>query len=151
MQFRTLARVAAVAAVAVVGAWQTPVFAAASVSNGKLSCTVTSLLPTLSKTSLTAKATVSCTAPTTASVSIALSEYDGAIEQAIQTPRKVSVAVTKARTNYSVSGSTMTCVNTETGNEEYVSKVQVTLTTSTGALVTSSWDIRLPTNDAHAC
>lgn len=151
MQFRYLARVVTVAAVAVVGAWQTPVFAAAPVSNGKLSCTVTSLLPTLSKTSLTAKATVSCTAATTASVSIGLSEFDGTTEQVIQTPKKVSVAVTKAGTNYSVSGSTITCVNTESGNEEFVSKVQVTLTTSTGALVTSSWDLRLPTNDAHAC
>ena len=126
-------------------------FAAASVSNGKFSCTVTSVVPTLSKTSLTAKASITCTSATTASVYIGLSEMDGTTEQVVQTPKLVSVAVTKANTAFAISGTTVTCLNTETGNEEYVSKVDVVLTTSTCSTVSSSWDLKAPANDAYAC
>ena len=125
--------------------------AAASVSNGRFSCTVTAAAATLSRTSLTAKASITCTAATTAAVYVGISEMDGTIEQTVQTPRLMSIAVTRANTAVAITGPTVTCLNTETGNEEYASKVQVVLTTSTGAQVSSAWDLKIPANDAYAC
>jgi len=122
--------------------------AAQSITSGTAKCTVTSVAPTLSKTTLTAKVTVLCTVSTSVSVEVGAVEVDSAtatFQQVIaQTKKSVSV---KANTSVAVTVSGA-CLNSETGNEEFATKARVAFGTSTSW---SLYDQTAPANDAYRC
>lgn len=130
---------------------QSPVFASSSVSNGRYSCTVTAMRATLIGTALTPNATISCTSAANVSVFVGLSEMDGRLEQVVQRPAAIAVGVARANTPFAIAGRTVSCLNTEAGNEEYATKIDVVLTTSTGAQVSSTWDLSSPGIDTFRC
>lgn len=121
--------------------------AAQSATTSTNKCTVTAVAPTLTKTRLTGKATVVCTKATTVTVEIGVVELDGTVED-LKVPiaaasKTVAVSANKAVT---VSTAVVTCLNTETGNEEYASKARVNISGTV-----SSWDRTVPKNDAFVC
>jgi hypothetical protein len=121
--------------------------AAQSATAGTNKCTVTAVAPTLSKTSLSGKATVVCTVATTVTLELGVVEMDGTVEDA-KAPIPVaakSVAV-KANTAVTVTTATLTCLSTEAGNEEYASKVRVNISGTV-----SAWDRTTPKADSFAC
>ncbi len=121
--------------------------AAQSATAGSNKCTVTALAPALTKTSLTGKATVLCTLATTVTLEIGVIELDSTTEDS-RVPIVVaskSVAV-KAKTAVTVSTATLTCLNTEAGNEEYATKVRVNISGTV-----SAWDRFVPKTDQFAC
>ena len=121
--------------------------AAQSAATSTNKCTVTAVAPTLSKTSLTGKATVVCTKATTVTIEIGVVEMDSTVEDPkvpiAAASRSVAVAANKAVT---VSTATLKCLSTETGNEEYASKARVNISGTV-----SAWDRTVPKNDAFAC
>ena len=110
-------------------------------------CTVTAVAPTLSKTSLTGKATVLCTGATTVTVEIGVVEMDGTAEDTkvpiAVASKSMAVSANKAIT---ISTATLTCLNTETGNEEYATKARVNLSGTV-----SAWDRTVPKADSFVC
>ena len=122
--------------------------AAQSVVSGTSKCTVTSVSPTLSKTTLTARVTVLCTVSTSVTVELGAVEIDSAtatFQQVIaQTKKSVSV---KANTSVAVTVSGA-CLNSETGNEEFATKARVAFGTSTSW---SLYDQTVPNNDSFLC
>lgn len=110
-------------------------------------CTVTAVAPTLSKTSLTGKATVVCTTATVVTVEIGVVEMDGTAEDTkVPIPvasKSMAVSANKAIT---ISTAVLTCLNTETGNEEYASKARVNLSGTV-----SAWDRTVPKADSFVC
>lgn len=121
--------------------------AAQSATTSTNKCTVTAVAPTLSKTSLTGKATVLCTKATTVTVEIGVVELDGTVED-VKVPiaaasKTVAVTANKAVT---VSTAVVACLNTETGNEEFASKARVNISGTV-----SAWDRSVPKNDAFLC
>lgn len=121
--------------------------AAQSATTSTNKCTVTAVAPTLTKTSLTATASVVCTKATSVTIEIGVVEMDGTTEDLkvpIATSSKtVALLANKATT---VSTATLACLNTETGNEEYATKARVNIS---GTL--STWDRTLPKTDAYLC
>ncbi|MEN9644323.1 MAG: hypothetical protein RL238_992 [Actinomycetota bacterium] len=121
--------------------------AAQSATTSTNKCTVTAVAPTLSKTSLTGKATVPCTKATTVTVEIGVVEMESTVEDTkvpiAVASKSVAVSANKAVT---VSTATMTCLNTETGNEEYATKARVNISGTV-----SAWDRTVPKTDAFAC
>lgn len=125
----------------------TPALAAQSITVGSNTCTVTAVTPTLNKTTLTGSVTVKCTIATTVTVEFGVVEMDGTTEDT-RVPIPIasrSLAITRANTLFTVSVSA-TCLNTETGNEEYATKARVGLSGPT-----SSYDRTTPANDQFAC
>lgn len=125
----------------------TPALAAQSITAGTNTCTVTALAPVLSRTSLTGSASVKCTVATTVTVEFGVIEMDGTTEDT-RIPialAKKSMAV-KANTAVTISTAAATCLSTETGNEEYATKVRVSLSGPT-----SAYDRTTPANDSYAC
>ena len=121
--------------------------AAQSATTSTNKCTVTAVAPTLSKTSLTGKATVLCTKATTVTVEIGVVELDGTVEDVKVpiAPASKTVAVT-ANKAVTVSTAVVACLNTETGNEEFASKARVNISGTV-----SAWDRSVPKNDAFLC
>ena len=121
--------------------------AAQSATTSTNKCTVTAVAPTLTKTSLTGKATVVCTKATTVTVEIGVVELDGTVEDTkvpvAAASKTVAVTANKAVT---VSTAVVTCLSTETGNEEYASKARVNISGTV-----SSWDRTVPKIDAFVC
>lgn len=121
--------------------------AAQSATAGTNKCTVTALAPTLTKTSLTGRASVLCTTATIVTLDIGVVEIDGTIEDG-----KVPITVTsksvavKANTAVTINTATVTCLNTETGYEEYASKSRVNISGTV-----SAWDRTVPKADSFAC
>lgn len=121
--------------------------AAQSATTSTNKCTVTAIAPTLTKTNLTATASVVCTKATSVTIEIGVVELDGTAED-VKVPiapssKTVAVLANKAMT---VSTATLACLNTETGNEEYATKARVNIS---GTL--SAWDRTLPKTDAYLC
>lgn len=128
--------------------------AAQSVTSGTATCTVEALAPKVAVTSkgrtLTGQARVWCTASTTVSVRLYVSELDGTVEQ-ISIPeaaRSVSVRGSTLRSPVwvTLTTSTVTCPNTEVGNEEFRSNARITL-----GMASTDYDRTAPTNDQFAC
>ncbi len=142
------ARVAAVALFTIVPSlFATPALAAQSITAGTNKCTVTAIAPKLSKTSLTGSASVVCTVATTVTLEFGVVEMDGTLED-VKIPvavAKKSMAV-KANTAVIITTASATCLNTETGNEEYATKVRVSLS---GPV--SAYDRTSPANDSYIC
>jgi hypothetical protein len=125
----------------------TPASAAQSATAGSNKCTVTALAPTLSKTSLTGRASVVCTMATTVTVEFGVVEMDSTLEDTkVPIPMASKSVAVKANTAVTVNTATLTCLNTETGNEEYASKARVNLSGTV-----SAYDRTAPTNDSFAC
>jgi hypothetical protein len=121
--------------------------AAQSATTSTNKCTVTALAPTLTKTSLTAKASVLCTKATSVTVEIGVVELDGTADD-VKVPiapssKSVAVSANKAVT---VTTATVTCLNTETGNEEYATKARVNISGTV-----SAWDRTVPKTDQFLC
>jgi hypothetical protein len=121
--------------------------AAQSATTSTNKCTVTALAPTLTKTNLTAKASVLCTKATSVTVEIGVVELDGTAED-VKVPiapasKSVAVSANKAVT---VTTATVTCLNTETGNEEYATKARVNISGTV-----SAWDRTVPKTDQFLC
>ena len=91
-----------------------------------------------------------CTVASTVTVRLSVGELDINAEQVViaETSRSVSVrASTAARiTWFEVTTSTITCPNTETGNEEFRTNARV----SVGS-VSTDIDRTIPTVDQYAC
>jgi hypothetical protein len=121
--------------------------AAQSATAGKNKCTVTAVAPTLSSKNLFGQATVLCTLATSVSVEIGVVELDGTVEDTLVpiAVRTVTVAVS-ANKAATIATATATCLNTETGNEEYATKAQVNISGTV-----SAWDRTLPKTDQYAC
>lgn len=122
--------------------------AATSAKSGTTTCTVTAVKPTLTATKqLTGSATVVCTGATVITVDVTVVELDGTLEDptVLMPTKKLSISAAKNVT-YTVPTSTVTCISTETGNEEYASKARVSLS----GLV-SAYDKTVPAADSFAC
>ena len=153
MKWRTGLLATAVALSAAVVA-PTAASAAKTITSGTRSCTIEALAPKLTVTTkgrtLTGSARVWCTMSTTVSVRLSVGEIDINAEQIViaETARSVSVrASTVSRPTWvTVSTSTITCPNTETGNEEFRSNARISLGT-----ITSDYDRTIPTIDQFAC
>ena len=121
--------------------------AAQSITAGKNKCTVTSLAPTLNGTTLTAKASVLCTVSSSVAVEVGVVELDGSAEDAKVVIGMRSIAVTvSANKAATVTTASVSCVNTETGNEEYATKALVNISGTV-----SAYDRTVPKTDAFAC
>jgi hypothetical protein len=122
--------------------------ASTSAKSGATSCTVTAVKPTLTTTKqLTGSATVVCTAAVAITVEVTVVELDGTVEDptVLMAVKKLAISAAKNVT-YTVPTATVTCISTETGNEEYASKARVSLS----GLV-STYDRTVPLNDSFAC
>jgi hypothetical protein len=122
--------------------------AATSVKSGTTTCTVTAVKPTLTATKqLTGSATVVCTGATVITVDVTVVELDGTLEDTtvLMPIKKLSISAAK-NVKYTVATGTVTCISTETGNEEYASKARVSLS----GLV-STYDKTVPVADSFAC
>jgi len=146
MSGRTRSLVGLLVVIAGLGSSAPGVDAAKTVTSGAYSCTVTAVTPSLSKTTLTARATVFCTVATSVSVEIGAVELDGTTQTQIipQTLRSITV---KARTNASVSVAGA-CRDSDPGEkEEYATKVMIRFGTSAW----SAYDLTVPATNAYAC
>ena len=124
-----------------------PTALAAQTVTNSFKCTVTAKPPVLSGTTVTTFATVVCTKTATITIDIKAVELDGSSEQtnAVMAENKslsVSVTANVAKT-VSTTGS---CLNTETGNEEYATKARVGIGTKY-----SSYDRTTPSSDSYGC
>lgn len=122
--------------------------AATSVGSGTTKCTVTAKAPTLTTTKqLTGSATVVCTATSLITVTVTVVELDGTVEDAtVLMPVKTSLFTATKNVTYTIATSTVACISTEAGNEEYASKTRVSLSG-----LTSAYDRTAPANDSFAC
>ncbi len=130
-------------------------FAAKSASSGTTTCTVEALAPVMKSTSkgkvLTGSARVWCTAATTVTIRVYVGELDVAIEQVVIAEISRSVAVSKttqtSRPAYVVvTTSTVTCPNTEIGNEEFRTNAKLSFGTAS-----TDYDRTIPLIDQYAC
>ena len=106
MRTRRLASVMAAAALVVGAAGPAPAAATVTITNPSVSCSLTSVLPALSKTKqLTGSAKVTCTAATTVSVTVAVQvvELDGAVVDTLGNLYIVSSAKALSRSTKAVS------------------------------------------------
>ena len=146
MSVRTHSVLATLVVIAGLAGSAPSVEAAKTVTSGSNSCTVTALAPSLSKTTLTARASVLCTVATSVSVEIGAVELDGTTQQQV-IPQKLSSVTVRARTTATVS-ITGACVNGDIGeNEEYATKVMIKFGTSAW----SAYDLTVPATNAYAC
>ena len=121
--------------------------ASTSATAGTNKCTVTAIAPTLKGTLLTATATVLCTSASLVAVLVGVVELDGTVEDLkVEIPVKsIAVAVTANR-SVTITTATVTCVSTETGNEEFATKAAVNI-----AGTVSAYDRTVPKTDSYAC
>ena len=143
----SLIRKSLVAATLLVSAAPSVVHAAQAVTVGTNKCTITAIAPTLKGTTLTATSSVVCTKAGSISVETGVVELDGTVEdikvQIKMTPKAVTVAANKAVV---VTTASVTCLSTETGNEEFATKARVNIA---GAV--SAYDRTVPKADSFAC
>jgi hypothetical protein len=100
---------------------------------------------------LTGSARVWCTAATTVTVRVYVGELDVAIEQVVIAETSKSVAVSKttqtSRPTYAlVTTSTVTCPNTEIGNEEFRTNAKLSFGTAS-----TDYDRTIPGSEQYAC
>lgn len=129
-----------------------------------ITCTVTATAPTLSSTKqLTGNASIACTKTTSVTATsvtvnyvITVAEMDFAtgtttlsVEQALSTSfqKSLSAVVTFGKTT-TITSYTLACPNTDSDNEEYVSKARVQIVGSTFSLDDRS---ATPKNNAFGC
>ena len=131
-------------------------FAVQSVVYNKNTCKVTAIAPTLTATKqLTGSASITCTAATTVTLIISVVELDGTTltteDPTVEVKlASVSVNVTAGGT-VTTKTATATCVSTETGNEEFATKAQVSFGIISGVSYTSVVDRTVPKLDSFAC
>ena len=146
MQRRTRWVTALIGAVSLTFAAAPVASAAQSVTNS-FKCTVTSRPPVLSGTTITTFVTVVCTRTATVTVDVKAVEMDNSTEQrnvVMAENKMLSVSVT-ANVARTVS-TTGTCINTETGYEEYATKARVGIGTKY-----SSYDRTSPATNSYNC
>lgn len=146
MQRRTRWLAAALGAASLIAASAPTVSAAQSVTNS-FKCTVTAKPPVLSGTTITTYAVVNCTKAATITIDIKAVEMDSSTEQsnAVMAENKgLSVSVT-AGVDKTIT-TTGTCLNTETGYEEFATKVRVGIGSKY-----SSYDRTSPANNSYNC
>jgi hypothetical protein len=147
MQMRMRVAIGVVSAGALMSAAVPTASAVQSVTAGTNTCTVTAVAPTLVKTTLTSNFKVVCTVSSVVTLEIGVVEMDGTLEDKVIpiAIKSVSVATTANKTVTAV-GPSGTCVSTETGNEEYATKVRVNISGTV-----SAFDRSVPINDQYAC
>ena len=144
----SLIRKSLVAATLLVSAAPSVVHAAQAVTVGTNKCTITAIAPTLKGTTLTATSSVLCTKAGSILVETGVVELDGTVEdikvvEIKMTAKAVTVAANKAVV---VTTASVTCISTETGNEEFATKARVNIA---GAV--SAYDRTVPKADSFAC
>ncbi|CAB4364266.1 MAG: hypothetical protein F2681_09130 [Actinobacteria bacterium] len=121
--------------------------ASTSVTAGTNKCTVTAIAPTLKGTLLTATATVLCTSASSVAVLVGVVELDGTVEDLkVEIPVKSIAVAVSANKLATITTATVTCVSTETGNEEFATKAAVNI-----AGTVSAYDRTVPKLDSYAC
>ncbi len=151
MKMRTRVAIGVVSAGALMSGAVPTASAVQSVKAGTNTCTVTAVAPTLVKTATTSTLTsnfkVVCTVSGVVTLEIGVVEMDGTLEDKVIpiTIKSVSV-VTTANKAVTAAGPSGKCVSTETGNEEYATKVRVNISGTV-----SAYDRSVPTNDQYAC
>ena len=147
MQMRMRVAIGVVSAGALMSAAVPAASAVQSVTAGTNKCTVTAVAPTHVKTTLTSNFKVVCTVSSVVTLEIGVVEMDGTLEDKVIpiASKSVSVATTANKTVTAV-GTSGTCVSTETGNEEYATKVRVNISGKV-----SAFDRSVPINDQYAC
>ena len=146
MQSRIRRMLAAVTLSSVVLSASPTAFATQTVSSS-FKCSITSKAPVLVGTTITTFVSITCNKSATVTVDLKAVEMDGSNEQSnvVMAENKglsVSVSANVAKT-ISTTGS---CVNTETGYEEYATKARVGIGSTY-----SSYDRTSPSNDSYNC
>jgi hypothetical protein len=118
-------------------------------TNG-FTCYVTPIAPVQSSTSVYGQFKVRCTKIATVTVEVSIVEWDGTKIQAT-TSSTLALAVTKmpvaaTTIDTTVMTATKACWNTETGNEEYGTRVRILIGTKW-----SSYEITKSATDAYTC